>query len=164
MNLGGFVQKYDPLGAKLQSYDPVASAVLRGGRHGPQPNVAAPKWHEVSPGRWEMEGGQQPPMATGGLRGLGASLFPPSQPGMGTGGPGQVSPMGNFARFTGGGGQIGQMPQLQTGGGLTPMQAPAWMTGGGMQQMGGGAGQSSYFQADPYDGGFAGNFGMAAFR
>lgn len=152
MNFGAFVQKYDPLGAKLQSYDPVASAILGGGRSGPQPNVAAPKWHEVSPGRWEMEGGQQPPLATGGLRGLGASLFP-----------GNVGP-----------------PPMQTGGGMQqmggPMQLPEWLTGGPGQQMGGfngmtggGAPRSAYQmpgfdQAEPYGGGFRGNFGLGAFR
>lgn len=131
------------------------------GGSGRQPNTAAPKWHEVSPGRWEMEGGGQAPP------------FMPSGP------LGQMA--GNLFQ-SGGGAPVSQAPGLSTGGGAPVAGGFPGMTGGPMQQMGGFQGQtggggqrlSSYgqggfgggfdFGPDQLDGGYRGNFGMRGFR
>lgn len=111
------------------TFHPVEARLFGGS--GRQPNTTAPRWNEVSPGRWEMEGGQQAPtfnpspLGQLGQRMTGGGLLPqtqgqafqpadplatagglppspmPQAPGMMTGGPGQS--FGGFARLTGGG-------------------------------------------------------------
>jgi hypothetical protein len=144
------------IGNLWRTLHPIESRLMGGSSR--QPNTAAPRWNQVGPGRWEMEGGVPAgqgfsPMTDRHLGGPGQMA---QNPFLQTGGPGQMQQAPGFPMQTGGGGQMQQLPQ--------------WLTGGPGQQMGGMPPQSSYQQPQwgldngPAGDWFGGNFGRSVYR